>query len=88
MGTASQVTNAKTAETYFSVFTVYYGEKTVVETALLYYNDDRYENYAGSLDDLEKGAEDTHYDFGIVLEDPEADELWAKEIIVYKFADL
>ena len=88
MGTASQVTNAKTAKTYFSTFTVHYGEKTVVKTALLYYGDDRYEIYAGSLDDLKKGVEDTYYDFGIVLENTEADELWASEIIVYKFADL
>ena len=70
--------------------TVFYSEDTVVKTAILYNNDDRYEIYSSSLDDFKKQMEEKELldSVLIVLEDPDAEELWAKEITIYCFADL
>ena len=57
---------------------IHYNENTVVKTAIL--RGDTYEIYAASLEDLQKYCGDTAYMFDIVLEDPDAEELWATEI--------
>ncbi len=57
---------------------IHYSENTAVKTAVL--RGDTYEIYAASLDDLKKYGGDTAYMFDIVLEDPDAEELWATEI--------
>ena len=62
---------------------IHYGENTVVKTAVL--RGDSYELYAASLDDLKKYGGDTAYMFDIVLEDPDAEELWATEIRISQF---
>jgi hypothetical protein len=49
---------------------------------------DTYKIYSASLDDLQKTAGDVKYRFDVVLENPDAEELWAKEIrIVQIFFD-
>lgn len=62
---------------------IHYSENTAVKTAVL--RGDTYEIYAASLDDLKKYGGDTPYMFDIVLEDPDAEELWAKEIRISRF---
>ena len=62
---------------------IHYSENTAVKTAVL--RGDTYEIYAASLDDLKKYGGDTAYMFDIVLEDPNAEELWATEIRISQF---
>lgn len=62
---------------------IHYSENTAVKTAVL--RGDTYEIYAASLDDLKKYGGDTPYMFDIVLEDPDAEELWATEIRISHF---
>ena len=62
---------------------IHYSENTAVKTAAL--RGDAYEIYAASLDDLKKYGGDTAYMFDIVLEDPDAEELWATEIRISQF---
>ena len=62
---------------------IHYSENTAVKTAVL--RGDTYEIYAASLDDLKKYGGDTAYMFDIVLEDPDAEELWATEIRISRF---
>ena len=62
---------------------IHYSENTAVKTAVL--RGDTYEIYAASLDDLKKYGGDTAYMFDIVLEDPDAEELWATEIRISQF---
>ena len=62
---------------------IHYNENTAVKTAVL--RGDTYEIYAASLDDLKKYGGDTAYMFDIVLEDPDAEELWATEIRISRF---
>ena len=62
---------------------IHYSENTAVKTAVL--RGDTYEIYAASLDDLKKYGGDTPYMFDIVLEDPDAEELWATEIRISRF---
>lgn len=57
---------------------IHYNGNTVVKTAVI--RGDTFEIYAASLDDLKKYGGDINYMFDIVLEDPDAEELWATEI--------
>ena len=63
---------------------IHYGENTVVKTAVL--RGDSYELYAASLDDLKKYGGEIDYTFDVVLDDREANELWAAEIRIARFA--
>ena len=72
------------SEPYLGEITIHYGENTQVRTAII--QGDTYKLYAASLDDLQKTAGDTKYRFDVVLEDPEAEELWAKEIRIVQIA--
>ena len=58
--------------------TIHYGENTQVRSAVI--QGDTYKLYAASLEDLQKTAGDAKYRFDVVLEDPDAEELWAKEV--------
>lgn len=62
---------------------IHYSENTVVKTAIL--RGDTYDIYAASLEDLQKYCGDINYMFDIVLEDPDAEELWATEIRISQF---
>lgn len=62
---------------------IHYNENTVVKTAIL--RGDTYDIYAASLEDLQKYCGDINYMFDIVLEDPDAEELWATEIRISQF---
>lgn len=64
--------------------TIHYGENTQVRTAVI--QGDTYKIYSASPDDLQKTAGDSKYRFDVVLEDPEAEELWAKEIRIVQIA--
>lgn len=66
------------SEPYLGEITIHYGENTQVRTAVI--QGDTYKIYSASPDDLQKTAGDSKYRFDVVLEDPEAEELWAKEI--------
>lgn len=66
------------SQPYLGEITIHYGESTQVRTAVI--QGDTYKLYAASLDDLQKTAGDSKYRFDVVLEDPDAEELWAKEI--------
>ena len=66
------------SEPYLGEITIHYGENTQVRTAVI--QGDTYKLYAASLDDLQKYAGDVKYRFDVVLENPDAEELWAKEI--------
>lgn len=66
------------SEPYLGQVTIHYGENTQVRTAVI--QGDTYKLYAASLDDLQKYAGDVKYRFDVVLENPDAEELWAKEI--------
>jgi len=66
------------SEPYLGQVTIHYGENTQVRTAVI--QGDTYKIYSASPDDLQKTAGDSKYRFDVVLEDPEEEELWAKEI--------
>ena len=82
MGEESPATNMQTGTDHSGALTIHYDENTVIKTACLYYSADKYEIYMGSIDDL---VVSPNYLYEIVLEDPNATELWAKEIIVSEF---
>lgn len=82
LGKERPATEGKTGKDYPGTLTVNFGENTLIKTALLYYPDDRYEIYMGSPEELKIAS---GYSFDVILEDPEAAELWAKEIIVSEF---
>ena len=63
---------------------IHYSENTAVKTAVL--RGDTYEIYAASLDDLKKYGGEIDYTFDVVLDDREANELWAAEIRIARFA--
>ena len=65
--------------------TIHYSENTVVRTAVI--RRDSYEIYAASLDDLQKysGGEINYTSFDVILDDPDAEELWATEIRISMF---
>ena len=82
LGKDHPATNVKTGQDHPGSLTICYGTDTVVKTAKLYYPADRYEIFMGSADDLKISAGTT---VEVVLEDLEAPELWAKEIVVSEF---
>lgn len=82
MGKEVPATNMQMGIDYPGVLTIHYDENTVIKTALLYYSEDRYEIYAGSISDLVLSPDHL---YEVVLEDPNAPELWAKEIIISEF---
>ena len=82
LGKDHPATVGKTGQDYSGCLTVHFGNDTVIKTALLYYPDDRYEIYMGSISDLIIAP---GYSFDVILVDPDATELWAKEIIVSSF---
>lgn len=82
LGKDHPATIGKTGQDYSGCLTVHFGNDTVIKTALLYYPDDRYEIYMGSISDLIIAP---GYSFDVILVDPDATELWAKEIIVSSF---
>jgi|GEM_PF-6613549 len=82
LGKERPATIGKTGQDYSGTLTVHFGDDTVVKTARLLYADDKYEIYMGTIDDL-KIAPGTTFD--VILEDPEASELRAREIIVSTF---
>ena len=57
---------------------IHYNVNTVVKTAVI--RGDTFEIYAASLDDLQNYGGDINYTFDIILDDPDAEELWATEI--------
>ena len=59
---------------------IHYGEDTVIRTAILH--GDSYELYAAGPEALAAHMGDPAYVFDVVLEDPGAEELWAREIRV------
>lgn len=71
------------SEPVFGQVVIHYSENTVVKTAVI--RRDTYEIYAASLDDLQKYGGDINYTFDIVLDDPDAEELWATEIRISHF---
>lgn len=101
-GTASELTDEtfflgkagmafdRNAQPVFPAIVVHYGEDTVVKTATIYHAEDRYELYASSLDEFKRQMEGKEFlsEVDIVLEDDEAEELWAREIIITHYADL
>ncbi len=101
-GTASELTDEffflgkagmafdKNAQPIFPAITVRYGEDTVVKAATLYNADDRYEIYASCLDEFKQQMEGKEFlnSIMVVLEDPDAEELWAREITIIHDADL
>lgn len=82
LGKEHPATIGKTGQDYPGSLTILFGDDTVVKTALLYYADDRYEICMGTIGDLKVTP---GYTFDVILEDPEAAELWAKEIIISSF---
>ncbi len=80
----------KNAQPIFPAITVRYGEDTVVKAATLYNADDRYEIYASSLDEFKRQMEGKEFlnSVVVVLEDSDAEELWAREITIIHDADL
>lgn len=72
------------SEPYLGQITIHYGENTQVRTAVI--QGDTYKLYAACLDDLQKYAGDVKYRFDVVLENPDAEELWAKEIRIVQIA--
>lgn len=67
---------------------VRYDENTLFRTADLYYHEDRYEVYAGVLEDFLRLKDEPLYNIGVVLDDPGAEELYAKEIWIDSMVDL
>ena len=82
MGKEMPATNTQIGKDHPGSLTIYYDENTIIKTARLYYPDDKYEIYMGSISDLVISPD---YLYEVVLEDPNAAELWAKEIIVSEF---
>lgn len=82
MGKEMPATNTQIGKDHPGALTINYGENTLIKTARLYYSDDKYEIYMGSINDLVISPD---YLYEVVLEDPNASELWAKEIIVSEF---
>lgn len=82
LGKDHPATIGKTGQDYSGCLTVHFGNDTVVKTALLYYPEDRFEIYMGSISDLIIAP---GYSFDVILVDPDATERWAKEIIVSSF---
>jgi len=66
------------SQPYLGQVTIHYRENTQVRTAVI--QGDTYKIYSASPDDLQKCAGDAKYRFDVVLEDPDAEDLWAKEI--------
>lgn len=73
----------KDAQPVLGALTIHYDEDTIVKTAIL--KADSYEIYAASLDDLQKYVGDNSYSFDIILENPEAEELRAREIRISRW---
>lgn len=82
MGKEMPATNMKTGTDHSGTLTIHYNEDTVIKTARLYYSEDKYEVFSGSIRDLIVSPD---YLYEVVLEDPNGTELWAKEIIVSEF---
>lgn len=82
MGKEMPATNTQLGKDHPGALTINYGENTIIKTARLYYADDKYEIYMGSTNDLVISPD---YLYEVILEDPNASELWAKEIIVSEF---
>jgi len=82
MGKEIPATNMQTGTEYPGTLTIHYDENTTIKTAKLYYSEDRYEIYAGSISDLVISPD---YLYEIILEDSNSAELWAKEIIISEF---
>lgn len=82
LGKEHPATNAKTGQDHPASLTIRYGADTLIKTAKLYYPEDRYEIFMGSAADLETSAGGL---VEVVLENPDAAELWAKEIVVSEF---
>lgn len=82
MGKEMPVTNMQTGTDHAGMLTIHYGENTVIKTARLYYSTDRYDIFMGSISDLVVSPD---YLYEVVLENANASELWAKEIIVSEF---
>lgn len=82
MGKEMPATNTQIGKDHPGALTINYSENTIIKTARLYYSDDRYEIYMGSISDLVISPD---YLYEVILEDPNASELWAKEIIVSEF---
>lgn len=82
LGKEHPATNTKLGADHPGSLTIHYGPDTLIKTAQLYYADDRYEIYMGSANDLSKTS---GYIFEVILVDPGAAELWAKEIIISEF---
>lgn len=70
--------------------TVCYNDETIVKTATLYNSDDRYEIYAANMKDLKGLMNEEEFldSVLIVLDNSHTEELLAKEITIYHFADL
>ena len=62
---------------------IHYGEDTMIRTAILH--GDSFELYAAAPDALALHMGDPAYVFDVILEDPAAEELWAKEIRVSRW---
>lgn len=77
------------AQPIISPLTVYYREDIVVKMAILDYNNDTFELYTSSLDEFTKMMNEAEYgvNIAIFLESSETDELWAKEIRMYRDAN-
>ena len=82
MGRGHTVSDLRTGTDRDGSMTVYYGEDTVIKTAVLNYREDSFEIYMGSLDSL---AEASGYMYEVILKDPDADALWATEIVISEF---
>lgn len=82
MGEESPATNMQTGADHSGALTIHYDENTVIKTARLDYSADTYEIFMGSMEDLVVSPK---YLYEVVLEDPNATELWAKEIIISEF---
>ena len=65
---------------------IHYSESTAVRMSVI--RADNYEIYAATRDDLQRCGGDVNYIFDVILEEPDAEELWAKEIrISYRPSD-
>lgn len=82
LGKEHPATNAKTGQDHHGCLTIHYGANTMIKTAKLYYPEDRYEIFMGSAADLETSTGGL---VEVVLENSDAQELWAKEIVVSEF---
>lgn len=88
MGKATMIFD-KNAAAYMGTITVMYNEDTVFQRAVLYNSEDRYELYSSDLNTFKAESQENGYTNCIVfLEDPEAEELVAKRVIMDRYADL